>query len=131
MSCYPHLDVSAGDAWNHTFLYADLDSYDVNGDPVAGDPIPLTGMAARLDVRDEDGDLITTASTDNGLLTITAAAGQIDLAMPASDTALLAPTRRRELIAALRIWETADYDNSAKTIAIYTLVAVPSKVGGA
>lgn len=131
MSCYPHLDVSAGDAWNHTFLYADLDSYDVNGDPVAGDPIPLTGMSARLDVRDEDGDLITTASTDNGLLTITAAAGQIDLAMPASDTALLAPTRRRELIAALRIWDTADYDNSAKTIAIYTLVAVPSKVGGA
>ena len=131
MSCYPHLDVSAGDAWNHTFLYADLDSYDVNGDPVAGDPIPLTGMAARLDVRDEDGDLITTASTDNGLLTITAAAGQIDLAMPASDTALLAPTRRRELSAALRIWDTTDYDNSAKTIAIYTLVAVPSKVGGA
>lgn len=131
MSCYPHLDVSAGDAWNHTFLYADLDSYDVNGDPVAGDPIDLTGMSARLDVRDEDGDLITTASTDNGLLTITAAAGQIDLAMPASDTALLAPTRRRELIAALRIWDTADYDNSAKTIAIYTLVAVPSKVGGA
>lgn len=131
MSCYPHLDVSAGDAWNHTFLYADLDSYDVNGDPVAGDPIPLTGMSARLDVRDEDGDLITTASTDNGLLTITAAAGQIDLAMPASDTALLAPTRRRELIAALRIWDTADYDNSARTIAIYTLVAVPSKVGGA
>jgi len=131
MSCYPHLDVSAGDAWNHTFLYADLDSYDVNGDPVAGDPIPLTGMSARLDVRDEDGDLITTASTDNGLLTITAAAGQIDLAMPASDTALLAPTRRRELIAALRIWDTTDYDNSAKTIAIYTLVAVPSKVGGA
>lgn len=131
MSCYPHLDVSAGDAWNHTFLYADLDSYDVNGDPIAGDPIPLTGMSARLDVRDEDGDLITTASTDNGLLTITAAAGQIDLAMPASDTALLAPTRRRELIAALRIWDTADYDNSAKTIAIYTLVAVPSKVGGA
>ena len=131
MSCYPHLDVSAGDAWNHTFLYADLDSYDVNGDPVAGDPIPLTGMAARLDVRDEDGDLITTASTDNGLLTITAAAGQIDLAMPASDTALLAPTRRRELIAALRIWDTTDYDNSAKTIAIYTLVAVPPKVGGA
>lgn len=131
MSCYPHLDVSAGDAWNHTFLYADLDSYDVNGDPVAGDPIPLTGMAARLDVRDEDGDLITTASTDNGLLTITAAAGQIDMAMPASDTALLAPTRRRELIAALRIWDTTDYDNSAKTIAIYTLVAVPSKVGGA
>jgi len=131
MSCYPHLDVSAGDAWNHTFLYADLDSTDVNGDPVAGDPIPLTGMSARLDVRDEDGDLITTASTDNGLLTITAAAGQIDLAMPASDTALLAPTRRRELIAALRIWDTTDYDNSAKTIAIYTLVAVPSKVGGA
>jgi hypothetical protein len=131
MSCYPHLDVSAGDAWNHTFLYADLDSYDVNGDPIAGDPIPLTGMSARLDVRDEDGDLITTASTDNGLLTITAAAGQIDLAMPASDTALLAPTRRRELIAALRIWDTTDYDNSAKTIAIYTLVAVPSKVGGA
>ena len=131
MSCYPHLDVSAGDAWNHTFLYADLDSTDVNGDPIAGDPIPLTGMSARLDVRDEDGDLITTASTDNGLLTITAAAGQIDLAMPASDTALLAPTRRRELIAALRIWDTADYDNSAKTIAIYTLVAVPSKVGGA
>lgn len=131
MICYPHLDVSAGDAWNHTFLYADLDSYDVNGDPIAGDPIPLTGMSARLDVRDEDGDLITTASTDNGLLTITAAAGQIDLAMPASDTALLAPTRRRELIAALRIWDTADYDNSAKTIAIYTLVAVPSKVGGA
>lgn len=131
MSCYPHLDVSAGDAWNHTFLYADLDSYDVNGDPVAGDPIDLTGMSARLDVRDEDGDLITTASTDNGLLTITAVAGQIDLAMPASDTALLAPTRRRELIAALRIWDTADYDNTAKTIAIYTLVAVPSKVGGA
>lgn len=131
MSCYPHLDVSAGDAWNHTFLYADLDSYDVNGDPVAGDPIDLTGMSARLDVRDEDGDLITTASTDNGLLTITAAAGQIDLAMPASDTSLLAPTRRRELIAALRIWDTADYDNTAKTIAIYTLVAVPSKVGGA
>lgn len=131
MSCYPHIDVSAGDAWNHTFLYADLDSYDVNGDPVAGDPIDLTGMSARLDVRDEDGDLITTASTDNGLLTITAAAGQIDLAMPASDTSLLAPTRRRELIAALRIWDTADYDNTAKTIAIYTLVAVPSKVGGA
>lgn len=131
MSCYPHLDVSAGDAWNHTFLYADLDSYDVNGDPIAGDPIPLTGMSARLDVRDEDGDLITTASTNNGLLTITAAAGQIDLAMPASDTALLAPTRRRELIAALRIWDTTDYDNSAKTIAVYTLVAVPSKVGGA
>lgn len=131
MSCYPHLDVSAGDAWNHTFLYADLDSYDVNGDPVAGYPIDLTGMSARLDVRDEDGDLITTASTDNGLLTITAAAGQIDLAMPASDTALLAPTRRRELIAALRIWDTADYDNTAKAIAIYTLVAVPSKVGGA
>lgn len=131
MSCYPHLDVSAGDAWNHTFLYADLNSYDVNGDPVAGDPIDLSGMSARLDVRDEDGDLITTASTDNGLLTITAAAGQIDLAMPASDTALLAPTRRRELIAALRIWDTADYDNTAKTIAIYTLVAVPSKVGGA
>lgn len=131
MSCYPHLDVSAGDAWNHTFLYADLDSYDVNGDPVAGDPIDLTGMSARLDVRDEDGDLITTASTDNGLLTITALAGQIDLAMPASDTSLLAPTRRRELVAALRIWDTADYDNTAKTIAIYTLVAVPSKVGGA
>lgn len=131
MSCYPHLDVSAGDAWNHTFLYADLDSYDVNGDPVAGDPIDLSGMSARLDVRDEDGDLITTASTDNGLLTITAAAGQIDLAMPASDTALLAPTRRRELIAALRIWDTADYDNTSKTIAVYTLVAVPSKVGGA
>ena len=129
--CNDVLYCDAGSAWRLVFEYVDLAEFDANGEPIAGDPIPLTGIAARLDVRDQQGDTLFTASTENGKLSIDADDGQITLQATASDTAPFATSAPRELAVALRIWIDGDYDASAETIAKYTLVASPSAVGGA
>ena len=129
--CADALYCTAGDAWTHAFQYCELTGYDeITGEPIAGDPIDLTGISARLDVRDEQGDTLLTGSTTGGELSIEAATGTITVSATASDTAPFATARPRELAVALRIWETGAYDATAQTIANYTLIAKPTTVGG-
>lgn len=129
--CADALHCTAGDAWTHAFEYCELTGYDeITGEPIAGDPIDLTGISARLDVRDEQGDTLFTGSTTGGELSIEASAGKIIVTATASDTAPFATNRPRELSVALRIWETGAYDATAQTIATYTLIAAAARVGG-
>lgn len=48
----------------------------------------LTGVTARLHVRDPNGVSMAVASTVNGKLTITPLEGRVDLVMPPADTSL-------------------------------------------
>lgn len=129
--CADAIYCTAGDAWTHAFQYCELAGFNkITGEPIAGDPIDLTGISARLDVRDEQGDTLFTGSTAGGELSIEAAAGKIIATATASDTAPFATARPRELDVTLRIWETGAYNATAQTIANYTLIAKPSTVGG-
>lgn len=66
-----------GDTWQRAWLIADA----------AGQPVDLTGAAARLQVRDAAGALVMSASLlDGALLMATPSSGRIDLVMPATLT---------------------------------------------
>lgn len=122
---------TAGDAWVQTFEYRETLGFDdVTGEPIAGDLFDLTGISARLDVRDEQGDTLFTGSTTGGELSIDVAAGTITVTATATDTAEFATSRKRELEVSIRIWETGAYDDTAVTSGPVPLIASPAKVGG-
>ncbi len=65
-----------GDTWQRAWIIRHEDNT----------PVDLTGAAARLHVRDENGIKVAEASASDGRLTIQAAAGRIDLLMPKEAT---------------------------------------------
>lgn len=73
--------VYRGDTWRRIWIVQDAH----------GAPLDLTGYTARLHVRDADGLKLAEASTADGRLVITPAAGRIELTMPAAVMAGLAP----------------------------------------
>lgn len=64
-----------GDTWVRAWLLS-----------AGGVPLDLTGVVARLHLRDESGARVVEASTVNGRLIITPLAGRVDLVVP--DTAM-------------------------------------------
>lgn len=76
-----------GDTWDRTWIITDE----------AGAPLDLTGATARLHVRDGADALMFAASTANGHLTITPAAGRIDMRVPKELTGIAPGTYRFDL----------------------------------
>jgi hypothetical protein len=71
-----------GDTWKRAWELRDA----------ANNPIDLTGASARLQVRDQAGNVVVSASTTDGRITITPAAGRIFGHRPC---ARIAPLRSR------------------------------------
>jgi len=57
----------------------------------SGNPINLTGYTADLDVKDVQGNLVTTLTTSNGGITLGGSAGTIALSLSATQTSALGP----------------------------------------
>jgi DNA-binding IclR family transcriptional regulator len=76
-----------GDTWTRAWLLTDE----------AGAAIDLTGATARLQVRDQAGSVVVSASTTDGRITITPAAGRIDMTVPYSATGLAPGSYRFDL----------------------------------
>jgi DNA-binding IclR family transcriptional regulator len=76
-----------GDTWTRAWLLTDE----------AGAAIDLTGATARLQVRDQAGNVVVSASTTDGRITITPAAGRIDMTVPYSATGLAPGSYRFDL----------------------------------
>ncbi|MCI1193407.1 phage baseplate upper protein [Calidifontimicrobium sp. SYSU G02091] len=81
------IKIYRGDTWQRAWIIKDG----------AGNPVDLTGAAARLHVRDADGVKVMEASTADGRLTLQSAAGRIDLVMPASATAVAPASYRFDI----------------------------------
>lgn len=76
-----------GDTWQRAWVIQDA----------AGNPVDLTGAAARLHVRDAAGVKVMEASTGDGRLTVQPAAGRIDLIMPKEATGITPGSYRFDL----------------------------------
>lgn len=74
-----------GDTWLRTWDLQDQ----------ARTPIDLTGVTARVQVRDWTDALVLSASTSDGRLTVTPSAGRVELRVPAAATESIAPGRYR------------------------------------
>lgn len=72
----PAAKIYRGDTWEREWRLTDE----------AGAPIDLTGASARLHVRDADGNLVMSASTDDGRLVLGGVAGTGVMVMPSSAT---------------------------------------------
>lgn len=70
----------AGDTWQRAWIIQDPD----------GNPIDLSGITARVQVRDAKGQLVLSASTSDGRITVTPAQGRIDMTIPSSATQIAA-----------------------------------------
>lgn len=73
-----------GDTWTRAWEIKDA----------SGNPVDLSGATARLHVRDGQGNLVMSASTSDGRLTIQPTAGRIDLLVPKEAT-VIAPGNYR------------------------------------
>jgi DNA-binding IclR family transcriptional regulator len=76
-----------GDTWTRAWLLTDE----------AGASIDLTGATARLQVRDQTGAVVISASTTDGRITITPAQGRIDMTVPYAATGLAPGSYRFDL----------------------------------
>ncbi len=74
------VSIVSGDTWRRTWLLQQPN----------GAPVDLTGVAARLHVRDAAGAKVAEASTADGRLAITPADGRITMTIPA-DAMVLPP----------------------------------------
>jgi len=109
------LFVRAGDAWPLTFTYK-----------LAGTPQPLPD-GAKLDVRDEAGNLLLTASIGTGLTF--GSEGVIEMLIEGDDTlALAVGGKRTNLTLALKVYDTADPDATGETIVVRSLIGLPRLV---
>lgn len=91
----------------------------------AGQPVDLSGATARLHLRRvADGTLAASATTADGRIAIDAAAGTLDLRMPATATASLAPGRYRYDI------EVTMPDGAVRTIEAATVVVIEDMARG-
>lgn len=81
------IKVYRGDTWQRAWMITSAD----------GAPVDLAGASARLHVRDAAGSLVAEASTVDGRLIITPAAGRIDLTMPAVAMQLVPGSYRFDL----------------------------------
>ncbi len=70
--------VFRGDTWKRAWIIKDD----------GGNPVDLSGVTARLHVRDAAGNKVAEASTTDGRMTITAAQGRIDMTIPAAAMAI-------------------------------------------
>ena len=76
-----------GDTWCRTWLFRDS----------AGEPIPLTGAVARLQLRDATGAIAADGSTADGSIAVDGPAGRIDLRIEAGEMILPVGTYRFDL----------------------------------
>lgn len=106
MSARGKVSVYRGDTWKRSWTFKDAQQA----------LIPLTGATARLFVRDSQGAVVITASSQNGELVIRGTEGTIVMTVPASAMALAPGRYEFDLEVTFADGTVATYDRSTLTV---------------
>lgn len=98
--------VFRGDTWQRAWVIAHED----------GSVVDLTGVTARLHVRNAVGNLVASASTADGRLTIQPTEGRIDLLMPANAMVLTPGNYRFDIEVSFPSGIVRTYEQSALVV---------------